>query len=538
MRALLLSLLAATLVLIQPGVAAAHALLVESKPAHGAVLKQSPEFVELRFNEPVEAEFTPLTVRSRTGARVDAGDARVLPENRTVVRVGLKPLADGLYTVVYRVTSADGHPVQGTIAFAVGEGTQIELAEAEQQPIGVPAYVGLVRGLGIALALMLAGLAGFMVLVWRPVWPAALPGLRHWAVALGGLFLAVTLVEVVVYAVRASGEPLSLDLVGQTLTRTRVGRLLTLRMGVGLLAAGALPLAHNAASRWARYAALVPGALLLLTFSLQSHAAAFDEWLPLAADWVHLLAAAAWAGGLVGFALAAWPVLRPLTREQRELHLTRAVPLFSRMAVTAVALLLVTGLYGSLLHIKSWEGLVTTAYGWSLLAKLALLVPLLGLGAYHFKRKGAGTFRQTVLAEVALMAGVVLAAGLLTTQIPAQVAVIARLSPFEQTALESGLQIRLRIAPNRVGYNQPTVTLTRNGAPEQGAGVTILATMVGHDMGVQNLSAREQAPGVYQPEQLVLGMDGPWQVQVSILTKEGRELRHSFVVTVPPPIMP
>lgn len=100
--------------------ALAHARLVESTPAAGADPAESPEQVRLRFSEPVEAEFGPLEVYDAGGERVDADDARVTPDDARVVLATLEELPEGSYTVEWRVTSIDGHVVDGTYEFAVG----------------------------------------------------------------------------------------------------------------------------------------------------------------------------------------------------------------------------------------------------------------------------------------------------------------------------------------------------------------------------------------------------------------------------------
>lgn len=98
----------------------AHAQLVEAGPSADEVLAEGPDLVRLLFNEPVEAAFDPIEVRERGGDRVDDGDARVDPENAKAVVVGLaQGLPDGTYEVDWRVTSIDGHPIDGTYAFAV-----------------------------------------------------------------------------------------------------------------------------------------------------------------------------------------------------------------------------------------------------------------------------------------------------------------------------------------------------------------------------------------------------------------------------------
>ncbi len=108
--------------------ALAHARLVQEEPADGAALAESPDRVELRFSEPVDAEFSPLEVYNSEGERVDEDNARINPADARVLIVDLEELSEGSYTVEWRVTSIDGHVVEGRYEFAVTE------AEEDQPP--------------------------------------------------------------------------------------------------------------------------------------------------------------------------------------------------------------------------------------------------------------------------------------------------------------------------------------------------------------------------------------------------------------------
>ena len=97
----------------------AHARLVQETPASGASLAEPPEQVRLRFNEPVDAEFDPLTVYDAEGDRVDEDDARMDPDDARVLLAGLEDLPEGSYRVEWRVTSIDGHVIEDAYAFNV-----------------------------------------------------------------------------------------------------------------------------------------------------------------------------------------------------------------------------------------------------------------------------------------------------------------------------------------------------------------------------------------------------------------------------------
>lgn len=509
-----------------------HAILTSSIPHNGAVLSESPTLVDIRFNEPVAAEFSPIQVRDIAGVRVDAGDAHIDPRDRRRLAAGLKPLGQGLYTITYRVTSLDGHPVQGTLVFSVGTATAPTGDASGTGGSGVSLPAGLLHGLTQWLSLLLAGLPAFLLLVWVPeAGVQRLPVLlRLTGGLLGGLLILSGLGELGVYAVRASGEPFSAELLAKAATGTRTGQFWLTRSVIGLLAGGVLANAGRFSAGWSRAAALLPGASLLLTLSLQSHAMATREPLPVVADFVHLLAAALWTGGLAGFALA----LAGLGSAERKVLLNPVIRRFTRVAIAAVVLLAGTGAYGTLLHIPGPEAITTTAYGKSLAVKLALLVPVLGLGAYNMVRKGHSRFGKAVWAELALMAAIVGAAGFLSGVPPAKAEILAEAGPFTEWAHLEALRLKLSITPARTGMNTPSILVTgHDGTPIPEANVGLRVWMREHDMGLQNLDAKETSPGVFLADPIIFGMPGAWEVEVVVLTRAGQEVRHIFPVTVP-----
>jgi len=96
--------------------ASAHAELETMNPGPGATLKDLPDEVVLTFSEAVR---TPafVEVTSADGANVAKGDARIV-DNKVTQALGA-PAGGGRYSVSYRITSADGHPVGGTVRFTV-----------------------------------------------------------------------------------------------------------------------------------------------------------------------------------------------------------------------------------------------------------------------------------------------------------------------------------------------------------------------------------------------------------------------------------
>jgi methionine-rich copper-binding protein CopC len=99
----------------------AHAHLVRATPAAGGAVKDAPAEVTLTFSEKLEPAFTTAVIRDAAGRQVDKTDAHVDKDNRTVMHVSLPPLTPGVYTVEWRVMSADTHKVNGSFTFRVGE---------------------------------------------------------------------------------------------------------------------------------------------------------------------------------------------------------------------------------------------------------------------------------------------------------------------------------------------------------------------------------------------------------------------------------
>jgi putative copper export protein len=166
----------------------------------------------------------------------------------------------------------------------------------------------------------------------------------------------------------------------------------------------------------ARGEAFALAALALILLGASGHAAAISEspW-PLAIDMVHLLGAGIWVGGLPPLALLLYAASRHVAIP--DAYAVRAMQRFSRVALVTVLVLVGSGIANALLLVESVAGLVGTAHGHLLLAKLALLVPVLLLAAANRallpalsgpnEAKSSATARRMAL-FIALEAGLVL----------------------------------------------------------------------------------------------------------------------------------
>ena len=266
---------------------------------------------------------------------------------------------------------------------------------SSQEPL-----VSIAHGLTLGASVFLAGLVAFATLVWIPANRTADPDqdqtlklFCRWMWALAGLLVVAGLAELPLYAVRASGQSLSLGLLEEALFDTRVGQLWMERIVLGLLVAAAAKSASR--SRRPAYwwiAALGISALLLMTLTRQSHAAAEGGFLPFAADWLHVMAASLWMGGLLGFPVLLIGPLRAMPAETRTKLLGRSVRRFSKVATIAVMALISTGLYAALLHMPSLSALADTPYGRALTMKLGFSVFL--FAEAHSRRRKTPSSRH------------------------------------------------------------------------------------------------------------------------------------------------
>jgi copper transport protein len=523
--------------------AQAHALLLRSNPEANAALDTAPRFVELVFSEALEPSFSSASVLNAEGLRVDNNDANIDPANPARMTLTLRPFADGVYTVIWNALSAvDGHATTGAFSFAVGAGVS---APASSGPSLVetspPAGEVAARWLMYLATAILAGGSLFLLAVWRPA-------VREWTQA-GGTILppsppwpTLARLGVVVFAFanlmglwaqgsQAAGGSLTSPLdpaLATVLFTTRFGALWSARL---LLALGLAVVMPRARSAGAQAACLGMAAALLLDISLGSHAATEpNPGLPLLGDWLHLLAASIWVGGLIHL-VTGLGVHRKLPDPSRTRLVAGLIPRFSRLALPTVGFLVGSGIYGAILRVGTLPGLFGTAYGKTLLTKILIAAVMIGFGAVNLllitprMRRGAarsggapglvGVFRRLVTTESVLGCAALLAAGLLTSQAPARTPSTAG---FLTARGSSGdLRATLEISPGRVGANTFGLTLTSGGHPLVGASeVKLRFTPGSTDVPPIEAVLAELGEGRYSGQGTYLSLPDRWQVRVAV----------------------
>ncbi|MFF7641534.1 copper resistance protein CopC [Streptomyces canus] len=369
------------------GAASAHAALRATDPKDGAVLKSAPRDITLTFTESVGLLDDSFRVLDPDGKRLKVGDAGHGAGGSDTARVSLPAkLAQGTYTVAWRVVSADSHPVSGAFTFSVGKPSPA-IVVADTGPTENPATESLFnmgRYLAYLAAALLIGTAVF-VTACRPPEPARL---RRLLWAGWGTLLGSTVFLLVLRAPYESGagpaSAFSLKAFERTLT-TRPGEALLVRLALLLVAYFfVVRLLRLGEQRLPRAWQAAGGALavgLALTWAAAEHASAGIQ-VPVAmtSAVLHVLAMSVWLGGLAA-------LLSTLYRAPSQLP--AAVPArFSRLAFASVTVLVGTGVYQSWRGLGSWGAVTGTTYGHLLVLKL-LAVTLL-LAAARLSRQWTG----------------------------------------------------------------------------------------------------------------------------------------------------
>jgi copper transport protein len=342
-------------VLVAPTSAFAHASLVRAEPADGAMLAEAPKVLTLTFNEPVSV----LVMRIVAPAGEVVAAAATAENN--IVTVTLPHLRQGSHVLSWRVVSADGHPVGGSLLFSVGAASEPGatassnmIARAALWAAKLAVYVG-----------MLLGIGGVFFRTWIEAAARGTPVLA----ALLALGLIATPISVGLQGLDALDLPLSQLAQGEVWRagwETAYG--LTALTAQAALLAGLFALV--APIRVARASALVGLAGIGLALSLSGHAGTVaPRALTRSAVFLHGVCVAFWIGALIPLVVA--------IRAGEGAALAR----FTRMIPLPLAVLVATGASLMLVQLDRIDALWTTRYGLVLAGKLALVAALLALAA-------------------------------------------------------------------------------------------------------------------------------------------------------------
>jgi putative copper resistance protein D len=178
------------------------------------------------------------------------------------------------------------------------------------------------------------------------------------------------------------GEATTPEVLSTVLTQTQFGLVSEIRLGLAIVLAACLAYGRFPPADWLALAAAVG---LIAAIAWTGHAGSTPGelgYLHLAADVLHLIAAASWIGGLLSLAF----LLAAARREPTVgwAAVTRdAVQGFSRLGLVSVATLLATGIFNAWILVGSFHALLVTEYGRLLMLKIAVFGAMLVFAAVN-----------------------------------------------------------------------------------------------------------------------------------------------------------
>lgn len=475
--------------------AQAHAVLLRADPSDGAVLALPPSAVRLAFNEPVDAVGAGLRVFAADGTRVDLGRAPTRADvdtgDRTVLAAELpEDLPDGGYVVTWRVRSADGHAVAGTLRFTVGDAAPVPddvataLSDAEA-PLWLRSADRAVRGVLLLGLLVAGGVAAATVAIARTplqhrsvarvVMPVALITLGVLPI---GLWLQAAVVAGPAGTAGAGGvqgtigdawTSVSTSLSGGGTLPAAASR------AVGLLALAAIAWRArlHGTGRMRGMLVLPAAALTLLPLATEGHqrsaggvgtGPAGMAALLTGLDAVHVAAGALWIGAVLLLGLAVRDGAGDADVEGDDVAaLARRV---GRTALLALGVVALAGTGQAVLLIDAPSSLLTSRYGTTLLAKVAIVAAAVATASLARRRAGSpGGWqgaRRLLRVELALIGTAVLVTGALVTLPPP---VDATATMFTSSApLGEGLLLDVGVDGSRPGRTELHVYVVEDGA--------------------------------------------------------------------------
>ncbi len=517
--------LAAALVIVLGGAFAlprattAHALLQASDPGAGSTVAAAPSVVTLTFGEAPDPALSSVKVLDASGKVVSSGPSTGVAGNPLELQVPLGNVAEGVYTVAWRtVSTVDGHTVAGSFAFGVGVAPGAAGATATVAPTSPSASpeATLARFLLYAGLIILFG-AGLTGAALHPSPPRSLAvlALAAWLVSMIG--------AIGIVAVQAADAGAGLAaFMGSGLGAGAASRLAAAAVA-GLLVA-VLAIRPSPARRpWYALAAAA-GAGGMLVDVVNGHAAASGlTTLQIAVQWLHILAAGVWVGGLASLLAS----MRGATTDEVAATARR----FSRVAGFALATLAATGLVRAVQEVGSVDALWSSDFGRVLIAKSLLLLVLGSLGTVnHFFSVPAAArtlrpLRRVGRVELAVGAVVLLATGLLVNLVPPTSNAAASTQPPPTPIVASGsdfgttVKVRLVVTPGTPGINEFALAVTDydTGSPVQASSISLrFEPASASGIGGSTLRLAATGDGAFGASGGGLSLDGIWNVTAVI----------------------
>ena len=525
--------------------ASAHATLESSSPADGQSVLTSPSEIRITFSEAVTTISGGLSVLDADGKTVDVGNSEVVG-GRTLVAPISETLSDGTYVATYRVLSADGHPVSGSILFGVGNGALDRSAQPSSTGDRLWEIIGgISRFIMYLAALVAAGVAFFLAFIhdraedrWRIV-----PFVRIGSIL--ALLSAIGIVMSQAALLTGKGAGAVTD---STVLRDVLNQNLGWSLALLMIGLAAVHLSTDIPKKVVSQSLAVYGGLAVtVSFAVWGHATELSPTaISLAADAIHATAAALWLGGLVGLVM----VLSVRTPETVRAT-AGIIGRFSRMAFWSVIALTLAGLTLTITGSgASLNSILTTTWGQLVLAKIGLTLIVVLIAAWNRRTLVPSltsptentdelavrwaTLLRTIRAEAVLLVAVVALTAIVVNVPPARTAVVAKTDRVDITQRVDTGNVQLSVDPAIVGPNTVAVRYTDGTGQPINVANSMSIEFSQPSAGLEPITRQVPAsePGVFVIQGNELSIPGTWTITIAVRTGDFTEQRTSFEVPV------
>ena len=525
--------------------ASAHATLESSSPADGQSVLTSPSEIRITFSEAVTTISGGLSVLDADGKTVDTGNSEIV-DGRTLVAPISESLSDGTYVATYRVLSADGHPVSGSLLFGVGEGALDRSALPSSNGDRLWEIIGGISRFIIYLAaLVAAGVAFFLAFIhdraedrWRIV-----PFVRIGSIL--ALFSAIGIVMSQAALLTGKGAGAVTD---STVLRDVLNQNLGWSLALLMIGLAAVHLSTDIPKKVVSQSLALSGGLAVtVSFAVWGHATELSPTaISLAANAIHATAAALWLGGLVGLVM-----VLSLRAPETVRSTAGIIGRFSLVAFWSVIALTIAGLTLTITGSDaSLNSILTTTWGQLILAKIGLTLIVVLIAAWNRRKLVPSlitptedtselavrwaTLLRTIRAEAVLLVAVIALTAIVVNVPPARTAVVATTDRVDTTQRVDTGTVQLSVDPAIVGPN----TVAVRYADETGQPVNVANSMsiefsqpsAGLEPITRQVPASE--PGVFVIQGNELSIPGTWTITIAVRTGDFTEQRTSFEVSV------
>jgi copper transport protein len=525
--------------------ASAHATLESSSPADGQSVLTSPSEIRITFSEAVTTISGGLSVLDADGKTVDVGNSEVVG-GRTLVAPISESLSDGTYVATYRVLSADGHPVSGSLLFAVGAGALDRSAQPSSSGDRLWEIIGgISRFIMYLAALVAAGVAFFLAFIhdhaedrWRIV-----PFVRIGSILALLSAIGIVMSQAALLTGKGAGAVTDSNVLRDVLNQNLGWSLALLMIGLA-----AVHLSTDIPKKVvSKSLALSGGLAVTVSFAVWGHATELSPTaISLAADAIHATAAGLWLGGLVGLVM----VLSLRTPETVRAT-AGIIGRFSRMAFWSVIALTLAGLTLTITGSDaSLNSILTTTWGQLVLAKIGLTLIVVLIAAWNRRTlvpsltsptENTGelavrwaTLRRTIRSEALLLVAVVALTAIVVNVPPARTAVVAKADRVDITQRVDTGNVQLSVDPAIVGPNTVAVRYTDGTGQPINVANSMSIEFSQPSAGLEPITRQVPAsePGVFVIQGNELSIPGTWTITIAVRTGDFTEQRTSFEVPV------